>query len=483
MCDLGCTDAFRPTACIMCPPVCSNVVIGGILRDDGLRVMDPIAPPHPRNCHDRDRNRHHDRDRDRRHDHDRHNCVMDPIDVYVVHDPQLTDRMDNCNAALDKTLAGMTVAKHVADRFTVQHIADADLVGKVVVIPECCCCLEITWCCCDRDRHDRDRDHYHKHRHRDDDRCDRCHKHRRRDDRDDRDRCDRCHKHRRRDDRDDHDDSCYQPREMLNMRAVSNSLNHLDALTAIARGGCAAAPMTARRHSIIVEDDIVATCWAEEVIRMVLRNLPDDYDIVLLGGNCRPARYGEFVKLCVYDGAARTVGAFRPFRSTEAYIVSPRAAQALSQAYLPFATGHNEHLAALCVRLGLKVYQVNHSVFLDGSKTGAYIGTINAEDYDLPYNDAFMTIKAVVDSPRASQEEIDGVAKYVAATQHVHPHFRFLIARFFMKVRDFASALTHLRYCMDCYKTLFCNVWKLHVFVLEYMLCCKLEGMTQTTLP
>ena len=246
-----------------------------------------------------------------------------------------------------------------------------------------------------------------------------------------------------------------------NLRAVSNSLNHLDALMTIAR---TSGPDDV---NIIVEDDIIASRFADEIMDTVLDNLPAGYDIVLLGGHALPHhRPGRLVQIKLHEDAVPSI---------EAYVVSHKAAKALSQAYMPFTCGHNEHLINLSRPLGLNVYRVNNPVFWDGSKTGDYIGTINPEDYDLIYNEAFMLIKRAL----KHDSDLDEVAQYVASSEHHHPHFRYLIAKYYKHVRDFATAKTHFEYSMHVYERLFVNVWKLQTFMLDYMHCCKRIGIEQ----
>jgi len=529
----------------------------------------------------------------------RHECHDHPknVNVYIVHDPQLLDRMGNCDRALGEALAGHTIHRYVADRFSEQHIRDTNLMERLAGRPPAACaaplhgngwhhCIstpfgnqddEDWWrrkiVTCDapdkrgkRERRDspaddlllckkiaaaigqrgaceiRGCDRYEKHadsvaerwrqitggaRCERDERCEKrretcadsvaerwradcapkkqqqqqhryidldemsqeilqcrerhggshrdhdAHREQRGEHGEQRRENHGEHRDERKGDhreqhgenhgehRGDHDAHREQHHRHGNLRAVSNSLNHLDALMTIAR---TSGPDDV---NIIVEDDIIASRFADEIMDTVLDNLPAGYDIVLLGGHALPHhRPGRLVQIKLHEDAVPSI---------EAYVVSHKAAKALSQAYMPFTCGHNEHLINLSRPLGLNVYRVNNPVFWDGSKTGDYIGTINPEDYDLIYNEAFMLIKRAL----KHDSDLGEVAQYVASSEHHHPHFRYLIAKYYKHVRDFATAKTHFEYSMHVYERLFVNVWKLQTFMLDYMHCCKRIGIEQ----
>ena len=66
----------------------------------------------------------------------RHECHDHPknVNVYIVHDPQLLDRMGNCDRALGEALAGHTIHRYVADRFSEQHIRETNLMERLAYL-------------------------------------------------------------------------------------------------------------------------------------------------------------------------------------------------------------------------------------------------------------------------------------------------------------------------------------------------------------
>jgi hypothetical protein len=249
------------------------------------------------------------------------------------------------------------------------------------------------------------------------------------------------------------------------MRSVSNSLNHLDALKTIARTA------GARDINIILEDDVVAAQWSHETFSELLDSLPSKFDVLAIGGAPRPRRYGEIVKLESSCG--------KKLPSVEAYIVSTDAARKLADAYLPFSTGHDVHMKYLTDALDMDVRVLSHPIFFDGSKTGTFMGTIYPNDYDLSYNEAFMTVKEILDRRNPCAADLAKVGAYFAQTTHNHPHFIYLMARYYKRVKCLHEAMQAFQRCFDIYSVLFCNVWKLDVFQLDYIHSCKLFAIAK----
>lgn len=326
--------------------------------------------------------------------------MSDDLPVYIVHDPKLLDRMNNVKLVLSHVLGNMDFVQHVADRFTMNEVQESGLLEKVLGRS----CVS------------------------------------------------------------QHDDPHHLQKFPINLRSVSSSLNHLDAMVSIS--------LSNEKLGLILEDDCVIASWSKHVLHTVLASLPADFDIIELGGDKRrPANRNEFVSLHRSKTDAK-----HPM-DVSAYILSAHAAKALSDNYLPFRTGHDVHMAYLIQKLGLRVYHVGNSVFFDGSKTGDYIGTIYPEDYDLSQNSSFMAIKSIVDDPHPPHQELSRVLHYVQNTEHNNPQFRFLIARFYKKVGDYVNSQLHFEYCMTCFEHLFINVWKLREFLLEDIHVHKLSAL------
>lgn len=317
------------------------------------------------------------------------------VNLYIVHDPALTVRLENVDKVVSYVFGGRTIQKSICNRYTPEYITKS-------------CCLEKGAV---------------------------------------------------------HPDS----RAHLNLRGISNSLNHIDALTSIA-----AQKRCGPDTNLIIEDDSIVGSWSKEAIDAVIADAPKDYDVILLGGNRYPrTRVTSFVK-------------FQPHRDDKfdvvAYIVRKRAAGAIVSSYFPIKSSHDVQMSELCQTLGLKIYQVDKSIFFDGSKTGAFIGTIHPEDYRLQHNDVFSTIEAVVNKQCVPAKSIERVKTYIEDNEHKHPHMRYLFANFLKMAGDPDSALAHYAYCMDKYEEAFQNVWKLQRFLLDYIHCCKVANIAHVSM-
>jgi hypothetical protein len=309
------------------------------------------------------------------------------VNLYVVHDPALTVRLENVEKVISFVFDGRTIQKSICNRYTPEHIALSS-------------CLE--------------------------------------------------------------EGVDPQSIRQLNLRGISNSFNHLDAITAIARNGCHDA-------NLILEDDCVVGHWSKDDMESVLQDVPRDYDIILLGGNKSPmSRVKSFVKFQHCDSKKFDV---------VAYLVRRRAAEAIVSAYLPVTTNHDIQLSDVCKKLGLRVYQVERSIFFDGSKTGAFIGTIHPEDYMLSQNEVYTSIESVMNNKYVPIKTIERAKDYIATNEHNHPHLRYLFANFMKMLNNPEAALLHYAYCMDTYEEAFQNVWKLQRFLMDYIHCCKLDSL------
>lgn len=309
------------------------------------------------------------------------------VNLYVVHDPALTVRLENVEKVISFVFDGRTIKKSICNRYTPEHIALSSCLEKGV------------------------------------------------------------------------DPGSIK---QLNLRGISNSFNHLDAITAIAKNGCHDA-------NLILEDDSVVGNWSKHAMEAVIQDAPKDYDIILLGGNMNPmTRANSFIKFHHNDSNRFDV---------VAYLVRRRAAEAIVSSYLPVRANHDIQLSDVSKKLGLKVYQVDRSIFFDGSKTGAFIGTIHPEDYKLSQNEVYTSIESVMNNNCVSPKTIERVKDYITNNEHNHPHLRYLFANFMKMNNDPEAALLHYAYCMDTYEEAFQNVWKLQRFLLDYIHCCKLDSL------
>eukprot|EP00798_Chlamydomonas_sp_ICE-L_P009569 gene9569-12156_t len=71
---------------------------------------------------------------------------------------------------------------------------------------------------------------------------------------------------------------------------------------------------------------------------------------------------------------------FRTPPACDAYLVTPKAAEAMARAMLPVRLPTPIHLHYVANTLGLRMYVSSHNVFVDGSKIGAAVSTIQSNN-------------------------------------------------------------------------------------------------------
>ena len=185
-------------------------------------------------------------------------------------------------------------------------------------------------------------------------------------------------------------------KSLLTLNNISSTLNHYDCMQHIAK------------HSqdddvnMVIEDDVFAYPHMPQSLEAITHNLPQGYDVVLLGASKH-----------------------LPLSSTEAYLLSRKAAQGLAGRCLPFNAPFNEHFSRLISVMD--VITPNCTLFRDGSKTGediSYVTLCNQLTYNKDYCDfVAATAKSPIDwcTVKKLMNESPSVS---------HPDFLYAIGEF-----------------------------------------------------
>jgi GR25 family glycosyltransferase involved in LPS biosynthesis len=215
----------------------------------------------------------------------------------------------------------------------------------------------------------------------------------------------------------------------MHLFQLSSALKHYKALEYIANSE----PDTL---SIVLEDDVV---YEEKLCLMLdklFNNLPSSYDMIFLGlpGSTEIKDRNSIQ----YQG---TNEVFRVLPYNDSYMITPKAAKTLYDAFLPIKFVMNIHLSYLLETLGLKTVIALPALFIEGSKLGMFISTLNPNNH-LVFNQDFMRIKGVVerDTPITPEEEKQTDELISKSAVQNHPDFQYIVCRYYVKQKKFKAA-------------------------------------------
>lgn len=173
----------------------------------------------------------------------------------------------------------------------------------------------------------------------------------------------------------DMDDEQLRPMvRSLQIRQVSNSLKHLEALRRVAAQASAS---SAPRFSLVLEDDAVFGDSFKDALAHAVRDAPEDADVVFVGlPSTRLPEPGSSASVFDDPLVMYPNGGILP--ACESYLVTPDAARRLVDAFLPLRLPTPAQLTYLFRKKVAKPYISVPNVFVDGSKIGVTVSTIDA---------------------------------------------------------------------------------------------------------
>ena len=217
----------------------------------------------------------------------------------------------------------------------------------------------------------------------------------------------------------------------MTLRSVSNCMKHLAAMRLI-QG------KSDKELHLILEDD---ACFAETVVAQLEEvmcgmsaHVPDA-DIVFVGFPGIPTAPNgiPFVP---------TTEVYRVLPGCDSYFITPSAAARLCGNYLPVKFINNAQLSYMIQFHGLKAYMSTPHVFIEGSKLGTYVSSLNPNNM-LIYNPAFREMFEIVHKEggvfdQDDKNKLDALWSGIAFKSH--PDFMYLKGLFMLKDKQFAKA-------------------------------------------
>ena len=215
----------------------------------------------------------------------------------------------------------------------------------------------------------------------------------------------------------------------MQIRSLSNAMKHYQAL--LDGASCAAGVDDKKGWSLILEDDAVFNAEAlTDSLRKTMENAPEDADIIFLGLPSRRNKQPEAEQQQQqqqqpeFDDANDIVKT-QVLPACDSYLVSAAAIERVADAFLPIRFMTNIHLSWLIRNKGLRAYVAVPNVFVDGSKLGSFVSTLNPNN-QLVWNQAYCVLSLHLE--RKQLDEFGALWESQADIFKSHPDALVLLA-------------------------------------------------------
>ena len=239
-------------------------------------------------------------------------------------------------------------------------------------------------------------------------------------------------------------DSTFLPHvRNLQLRQLSNSMKHLEALRRIAAAG-------GDGFALVVEDDVLFGDQLQDVLSRTVRDAPASTGMVFLG---LPSASDHNEDAAVFDGACEI---FPVLPACDSYLVRPSVAGRLAEAFLPVRFPTNVQLSYLlrtaCTDVAPTICVPN--AFVDGSKLGAFVCSLDANS-KLLWNQACCRMELLVERtggvPYGAEEDAEFAALLAAQQFKDHPNVLVLCAQHQERLGKHAEAASTYRAAIAAY--------------------------------
>lgn len=236
----------------------------------------------------------------------------------------------------------------------------------------------------------------------------------------------------------------------LHVRQASNLLKHHAALKAVA-----AAEDGDDAHRLVLEDDVVFNADVAERLGQALHLAAGraDSGFVMLG-------LPVLVDASKEQGAAGAgdtrledaTATFRVLPCCDSYLVRPSAARKLLESFLPCRFPGNVQLSYALACAGIKPHTVIPNVFVDGTKVGVYISSLNANNR-LFLNDDYNALLDILKRDACSEDDLQKAVDIFEATRfRGHPDMAYLIALLEAKAGRYQRAIDIMGQLFNVYR-------------------------------
>ncbi len=213
----------------------------------------------------------------------------------------------------------------------------------------------------------------------------------------------------------------------IHINQLSNTLKHFDALSNIVKK----TDVNDDDLFLILEDDILFGQDLNKSLDTIVGCLKEE-PIVFLG---LPSNdQGELT-------IKPTSSNFSIIPLVDSYLINHKTAKLIVDNFFPIKFTNVFQMNYLLNKLGIVSYQSTRNIFVNGSKYGMFVSTLNPNN-SLVFNKDYMSILEIVNKAGTPTHEDDAIVDKIVTTSPVNesPDFLHLIAKYQMKKNNFKEA-------------------------------------------
>jgi len=231
----------------------------------------------------------------------------------------------------------------------------------------------------------------------------------------------------------------------LHIRQLSNALKHYEAIQKVALSD-------ENTFSLIIEDDVVySDNVVERLVKILkaLENAKDSWDVNFLGLPQPLNEDPESVRISPVESI------FKILPDISSYVLTRKSAEKLLNVFLPVRFCTNVHLSYLYLEKAkdkLKFTMTTPNVFVDGSKFGVYLSSINPNNkliLNQDYSKLHNKIHSQTQFSDQNKQEINTTFETMSFNNH--PEIQCLKGMFEMKIGNYETAKEIFDKCYQTY--------------------------------
>lgn len=228
----------------------------------------------------------------------------------------------------------------------------------------------------------------------------------------------------------------------LHVHQLSNALKHAKAIELASKN-------PPEDINIVLEDDLIFEERMCISIEKIVRKLDIDFDLVFLG-----LPTNKEVKNKTDVAFQNTNEVFKIIPYCDSYIVSSKAAKMMADKYKPIKFLNNIQLSYMIDSLKLKSQLVVPNIFMDGTKYGTFVSSLNGTN-GLVFNNEYNVAKTLIGKEELIPVEQQNLENVLANSGlRNHPDFSHLKALYLVKQKKYEEAKVVFEETYQKYKTM-----------------------------